>query len=99
MENQEQEPLVKIQLEKAEVTLLGTAHISKASAEKVKELQERLIFVDKKYRELGEQSRGIIRELEERFKLAKKEYLELEKKHENLRHNYQELQKRCRQSL
>ena len=38
MDNQEQEPLVKIQLPNSEVTLLGTAHISRASAEKVKEL-------------------------------------------------------------
>jgi len=33
-----QEPVVTVQLDNCEVTLLGTAHISKASADKVKEL-------------------------------------------------------------
>ena len=33
-----QEPIAKIQVDNCEVTLLGTAHISKASADKVKEL-------------------------------------------------------------
>ena len=40
MSNQEQEPIKTYQLKNAEVTLLGTAHISRASAEKVKELLE-----------------------------------------------------------
>ncbi|WP_455211710.1 TraB/GumN family protein [Kaarinaea lacus] len=40
MSNTEQEPIKTYQLKNAEVTLLGTAHISRASAEKVKELLE-----------------------------------------------------------
>ena len=40
MSNPEQEPIKTIQLKNAEVTLLGTAHISRASADKVKELLE-----------------------------------------------------------
>ncbi len=40
MSNSEQEPIKTIQLKNAEVTLLGTAHISRASADKVKELLE-----------------------------------------------------------
>lgn len=38
MSNLEQEPIKTIKLKNAEVTLLGTAHISRASADKVKEL-------------------------------------------------------------
>ena len=38
MQNDEQEPLVNLNLNHADVALLGTAHISRASAEKVKEL-------------------------------------------------------------
>ena len=38
MQTEEQEPLVRLKLKHAEVSLLGTAHISRASAEKVKEL-------------------------------------------------------------
>lgn len=37
-DTQPQEPIKKLHLKNAEVTLLGTAHISKASAEKVQEL-------------------------------------------------------------
>jgi pheromone shutdown-related protein TraB len=40
MSNQEQEPVKTVKLKNAEVTLLGTAHISRASADKVKELLE-----------------------------------------------------------
>ncbi|MGD8595298.1 MAG: TraB/GumN family protein [Gammaproteobacteria bacterium] len=40
MSNPEQEPIKTIKLKNAEVTLLGTAHISRASADKVKELLE-----------------------------------------------------------
>ncbi|WP_455206555.1 TraB/GumN family protein [Kaarinaea lacus] len=36
----QQEPIVKIHVDDCEVTLLGTAHISRASADKVKELLE-----------------------------------------------------------
>lgn len=38
MQNQEQEPLVHLNLKHSDVALLGTAHISRASADKVKEL-------------------------------------------------------------
>ena len=37
-DEQHQEPIVKLQFDDSTVTLLGTAHISKASADKVKEL-------------------------------------------------------------
>jgi pheromone shutdown protein TraB len=37
-QQKQQEPLVRIQVDECEVTLLGTAHISKASADKVREL-------------------------------------------------------------
>ncbi|MDH5324787.1 MAG: TraB/GumN family protein [Gammaproteobacteria bacterium] len=38
MQNSEQEPLINFKLNHVEVDLLGTAHISKASADKVKEM-------------------------------------------------------------
>ena len=38
MNDQEQQPIKTVQLKNAEVTVLGTAHISRASADKVKEL-------------------------------------------------------------
>ena len=40
MSSQEQEPIKTVKLKHAEVTVLGTAHISRASADKVKELLE-----------------------------------------------------------
>lgn len=40
MHSHEQEPLIEISLGESRITLLGTAHVSKASAEKVSELLE-----------------------------------------------------------